>query len=219
MGFTYHHARFVGFTGGASGKEPAWQCRRLKRCVFDPWVGKIPWRRAWQPTPISCLKNPHRQRSLVGYNPWGHRVRHDWSNLACIHIHVLYLVDSSYFFFFHLKSNIPELIRRSPDWNKHTLSMFHQQIFLHEIKQLISIYIVSQACGTGDNIKNYFWLHRRILSNIWRRANAYPSKTLKKLQRKEHLQTHSMRPPSPWCQNQKKTTQKKKTTGQYHWWT
>ena len=37
----------------------------------------------------------------------------------------------------------------------------------------------------------------RILSNIWRRANAYPSKTLKKLQRKEHFQAHSMRPPSP----------------------
>ena len=42
------------------------------------------------------------------------------------------------------------------------------------------------------------WLHRRILSNIWRRANAYPYKTLsKKLQRKEHFQTHSTRPPSP----------------------
>ena len=38
--------------GGASGKEPACQCRRHKRCRFDPWVGKIPWRRAWQPTPL-----------------------------------------------------------------------------------------------------------------------------------------------------------------------
>ena len=33
-------------TGGASVKEPACQCRRLKRHWFDPWVGKIPWRRA-----------------------------------------------------------------------------------------------------------------------------------------------------------------------------
>ena len=31
-----------GFQGGASGKEPACQCRRYKRCRFDPWVGKIP---------------------------------------------------------------------------------------------------------------------------------------------------------------------------------
>ena len=36
---------------GASGKEPACQCRRHKRCGFDPWVEKISWRRAWQPTP------------------------------------------------------------------------------------------------------------------------------------------------------------------------
>ena len=35
-----------GFPGCASGKEPACQCRRLKRCRFDPWVREIPWRRA-----------------------------------------------------------------------------------------------------------------------------------------------------------------------------
>ena len=40
----------VDFPGGASGKEPASQCRRRKRPRFNPWVGKIPWRRAWQPT-------------------------------------------------------------------------------------------------------------------------------------------------------------------------
>ena len=40
---------------------------------FDPWVGKTPWRRAWHPTPYSCLENPHGQRSLVGYSPWGHK--------------------------------------------------------------------------------------------------------------------------------------------------
>jgi len=34
------------------------QCRRYKRCGFSPWVGKIPWRRAWKPTPYSCLENP-----------------------------------------------------------------------------------------------------------------------------------------------------------------
>ena len=39
-------------TGGPSGKEPASQCRRHKRRGFDPWVRKIPWRRAWQPTSL-----------------------------------------------------------------------------------------------------------------------------------------------------------------------
>ena len=42
--------------GGASGKEPTCQSRRYKRCGFNPWVGKIPWRRAWQPTPAFLLR-------------------------------------------------------------------------------------------------------------------------------------------------------------------
>ena len=46
----------LGFPGGASDKEPTGQCRRHERCGFDPWVGKIPWRRAWQPQ-YSCLEN------------------------------------------------------------------------------------------------------------------------------------------------------------------
>ena len=41
----------LGFPGGASGKELACQYRRYKRLGLDPWVRKIPWRRAWQPTP------------------------------------------------------------------------------------------------------------------------------------------------------------------------
>ena len=36
-----------GFPGGTSGKEPACHCRRHKRCGFDPWIRKIPWRRVW----------------------------------------------------------------------------------------------------------------------------------------------------------------------------
>ena len=42
----------LGFPGGASGKEPACQCRRHKRHRFDPWVRKILWRRDWQHTPV-----------------------------------------------------------------------------------------------------------------------------------------------------------------------
>ena len=40
------------------------------RCRFDPWVGKIPWRRTWQPTPVFLPGESHGQRSLVGYGPW-----------------------------------------------------------------------------------------------------------------------------------------------------
>ena len=47
------------------------QCRRHKRCRFVSWVGKIPWRRAWQPTPAFLLGESHGLRSLAGYSPWG----------------------------------------------------------------------------------------------------------------------------------------------------
>ena len=46
------------------GRESAGQCRRHRRHKFDPWVGKIPWRRKWQPTPVSLPGKSHGQRSL-----------------------------------------------------------------------------------------------------------------------------------------------------------
>ena len=52
------------------GKESTCQCRR---CEFNPWVRKIPWRRKWQPTPVFLPGEFHGQRSLVGYSLWGHK--------------------------------------------------------------------------------------------------------------------------------------------------
>ena len=52
-----------------SDKGSACQCRRHKRCRFDPWVGKIPWKRKWQPTPASLSGKSQGQRSLAGYSP------------------------------------------------------------------------------------------------------------------------------------------------------
>ena len=43
----------------------------------DPSVGKIPWRRKWQPPPVLLPRKFHGWRSLVGYSPWGRRVGHD----------------------------------------------------------------------------------------------------------------------------------------------
>ena len=40
---------------------------------FDPWVGKIPWRRKWWPTPVLLPGTFHGLRSLVGYSPWGRK--------------------------------------------------------------------------------------------------------------------------------------------------
>ena len=64
---------FMGFPGGVSGKEPTCQCRRCKNHGFDPWIRKIPWRRAWQPTLVFLPGEPRGQRSLVGSSPWGHK--------------------------------------------------------------------------------------------------------------------------------------------------
>ena len=60
-----------GFPGGVNGKEPTCQYRRWKRHGFNPWVGKIPWRRAWQPTPVFVPGESHGQRNLEGYSPRG----------------------------------------------------------------------------------------------------------------------------------------------------
>ena len=62
-----------------SGKESACQCRRYKRCSFNPWVRKSPCRRKWQPTPVFLPGESHRQRSLAGYSPRVCKtVRHNW---------------------------------------------------------------------------------------------------------------------------------------------
>ena len=75
---------------------------------LDPWVGKIPWRRKWQLTPVLLLGRVYGRRSLVGYSPWGCKqsdmterlhfasvfcvaphlypfIRH-WTGLGCFHI-------------------------------------------------------------------------------------------------------------------------------------
>ena len=53
---------------GSAGKESTCQCRRHKRCGFDPWVGKIPRRRKWQLTAIFLPGNFHGQKSLAAYS-------------------------------------------------------------------------------------------------------------------------------------------------------
>ena len=67
---------FVGASLVAQMVKNLPECRRPG---FSSWVGKIPWRRAWQPTPAFLHGESHGQRSLVGYSPWGHRVRKDWA--------------------------------------------------------------------------------------------------------------------------------------------
>ena len=85
-------------------KEPSCQCRR---CGFNPRVGKIPWIRKWQPTPVFLPGKSHGQRSLAGYSPWGHkRVRHDLAAKQQIDLnkHLLHIIRSG--------QGVPCVIRR-----------------------------------------------------------------------------------------------------------
>ena len=73
-------SELLGFPGCASGKEPACQCRR---CRFNPWVRKIPWRRAWQLTPVFLPGESCGQRSLAGYSPYGPTEWDTIEEIAC----------------------------------------------------------------------------------------------------------------------------------------
>ena len=55
----------MGFPDGSEGKE---YCLQSRKPAFDPWVGKIPWKREWQPAPVFLRGEFHGQRNLVGYS-------------------------------------------------------------------------------------------------------------------------------------------------------
>ena len=57
------------WTIGSGGKEVA----VMQETGFDSWVGKIPWRSEWLPTPVVFPGEFHGQRSLMGYSPWSHK--------------------------------------------------------------------------------------------------------------------------------------------------
>ena len=68
----------VSFPGGSVGKESACNAGDAGRRWFDPWVGKIPWRRAWQPTPAFLPGESHGQRSLELQSIGSQKIRLDW---------------------------------------------------------------------------------------------------------------------------------------------
>ena len=73
----------MGFSGVACGKRSTCQCRR---CRFGPWVGKILWRREWQPAPVCLPGKLPGQRSLAGYSPWDCKSR-TWLSHTHTHTH------------------------------------------------------------------------------------------------------------------------------------
>ena len=76
---------YMGFPGGSDGKESACKCRKPG---FDPWVGKIPWRRQWLPTPYSCLENSMDRGARQAMSMGSQRVRYDWTTNTHTHTHI-----------------------------------------------------------------------------------------------------------------------------------
>ena len=66
-------------------------CLQLRRPKFNPWVGKIPWGKEWQPSLVFLPEEFHGQRSLVGYNLWGHKESDTTEQLT--HTHTLCLLE------------------------------------------------------------------------------------------------------------------------------
>ena len=85
-------------SGHTSGKEPAYrQCRRLKRRGFDPWVGKIPLRRKWQPTPVFL---PGESHDRGAWRATVHEVAKSWTRLS--EVALIFYFFNFYFIFFEV---------------------------------------------------------------------------------------------------------------------
>ena len=91
------------------GKESVCQWRRYKRFSFNPWVGKIPWRRKWQPTPVFLPGASQGQRSLAG----GHK---ESDTTEHTHTHT----TGSYFFLLLSSSPSCESSKTCPSWPRST---------------------------------------------------------------------------------------------------
>ena len=76
----------IGLPRWLSGEESACNAGDAKTLRFDPWVGKIPWNRKWQPTPVFLPGESRGQKSLVGYSSWS-RKELDMTEHTCTHTH------------------------------------------------------------------------------------------------------------------------------------
>ena len=125
----------LGLPGWCRSKESACQRKINKRCEFNPWVGRIPWRRKWQSTPVFLPRESHEQRSLVGYSPWGRkRGGRDWVHT---YLNANLRIETSRFGFYWNKSVEPnewlvlsESLRFSPHKGRFFVSTWFWAVYL-----------------------------------------------------------------------------------------
>ena len=100
-----------GFHRWLSGKESACQCRRCRRCRFNPWAEMIPWSRKWQPAPVFLPGKFLGQRSLVGYSPWSHKESNMTERLS-MHTNIQF-IDIKYQYIHSVVQPSPQSISRT----------------------------------------------------------------------------------------------------------
>ena len=130
-----------------SGKESA--CNVGDR--FHPWVGKIPWRWDWQPTPVFLPGKSHGHRSLAGYSPWGCKAFDTTERLSVhAHTHTLFTVESRLPFSVKWQSRHSEKScwkQNTQKWliidRKHLLKSIANKI----CNQLFKVKIIIMYCG------------------------------------------------------------------------
>ena len=94
-----------------------WQriCLQCRRPGFDPWAGKILWRREWLLTPLFLPREFHGQKSLVGYSPWGHKESDPTERLILPYVKCMILYFCTQTFLSHTKTR--EVFTNIPFYN------------------------------------------------------------------------------------------------------
>ena len=158
IALTYIYARLPRWH---SGKESAYQSRRYKKCRFSLWVGKIPWRRKWQPTLVFLPGESQGNRSLVDYSPWGCKE----SNMT----EWLGLHTCTYISQFHLSTNLSKGTRAtSAFW---LLSIMLQWILMHKYLLMSLLLVLSNI-----HLEVGFWVTcNSTFSLLWNCQTAFHS--------------------------------------------
>ena len=86
---THTHVYVYGFPGGSEGKESVCNAGDLGSI---PGSGRSPGEGNGNPLQFSCLEKPHRQRSLAGYSPWGHKEL-DMTEQLTLYIYNMHIIS------------------------------------------------------------------------------------------------------------------------------
>ena len=138
---------------------------RPRRSGFNPWVGKIPWRRKWQLTPVFLPEKSYGQKSLVGYSLWGLRVRHDWMTnthtAGSLYLEVLHPQSQSFTSQKYLGKKIPE----SP--KKQNLNLPCWQLFTEHLRCIYNyLHSIYTRCYRQTSEKLWVWFQTTAIKQI-----------------------------------------------------